>query len=1319
MKTFVLLLIALIVWPAAARAITPEELAFFESRIRPVLAQDCYECHNSRGKAKGGLILDHREALRKGGSSGPALVPGDANASLLIQAIRHEDEDLQMPKAGVMLDAPIIADFVAWVQQGAPDPRDGPPAEADLAADTAWPAVMERRKAWWSFQPIRDPAIPAGDPAKSAIDRFIDAKLVEHDLPPSPAADSLTVVRRVYFALTGLPPTPEQIDLFLVAGASVEKLVDDLLASPAFGEKWARHWMDWIRYAESHGSEGDPKLVNAYFYRDYLIRALNADVPYDQLLREQIAGDLLEHPRINQELGLNESLIGTSHWRMVFHGFSPTDALDEKVRFTDDQINVFSQAFLGLTVSCARCHNHKFDAISQADYYALFGIFGSTRPGRSAADLPETLNAHQSDLAARKPALRKALAKDWLGALAGLQTRLLADKGTAANPGLLAEWRAVRGEADLAAAWEKRRAQWTGERDVAVAQQRWNLGEPATAARWFAYGSGWNGKPALAGEFAIAHEGDRALTGIYPAAVISHALTEKQGARFESPDLHLDAEQDLWILVQGNNGAAARYVVRDYPRSGTIYPVTELKDGTWRWQKYDLAYWKGDDVHLELTTALDAPLLVKDNPRSWFAVREARLVAKGQDAPRDGREFAEPLFESISKPTSLEVLAEGFVSAVRQAVEAWQAGSLSDAQALLLDNCLADGLIPNKLDRLPSAGPLVLAYRGIEAQIPVARRVPVLAEWQGRDQALFTRGDHKKPAEIVPRRFLEAIDVKPYQTSLSGRRELAEDLLREDNPFTRRVIVNRVWHHLFDRGLVATPDNFGRLGEAPTHPELLDYLATRFAAEDGWSLKKLIRRIVLTETWQRSSVPLALALEKDPQNLWLARRSVHRLEAEAIRDALLSVSGQLLPERFVAPAPGRSDYRSVYVEVIRNRLDPFLGTFDAPVPFGAKGRRDVTNVPAQSLALMNDPFVLEASERLGKRFAGAEGDRIQAMWRSALGRIPDQGEAQMAEEFLTQSRAREAELAALRARIGGQIAALEAKVEARLEPVRARLAAELASGKVAPADLKPMAAWSFDHDLKDGVGNLHGRAVGTARVADGALILDGQGCVLTEPIPRSLSVKTLEVLVAITDFDQHAGGVIGVQEQSGGRFDSLVYAERRAGEWMAGSNNFQRTEDFGGTPETETDPVHLVLVYDADGTIHAYRNGQPYGRPYRKDAIADFASASGQVMLGLRHGKAVTPGRMWKGRILEARLYDRALTPAEVLAASGGAPLVTQEQLTAALDPQSRREWSAWRTEIQSLTADRAALGESAAEAQPWNDLAQSILNLKEFIHVR
>jgi len=1312
-----------LLWPAFGFALTPDQVTFFESRIRPILAQDCYECHNSHGKAKGGLILDHREALLQGGDSGPAIVPGDADASLLIQAIRHDDPDLQMPKAGVLLDAPLIADFVTWVNQGAPDPRDAPPAESELAADTSWPSILARRKAWWSFQPIATPEVPPGDPARSPIDRFVDAKLAEQGLPPNPAADRLTLVRRLYFALTGLPPMPEEIDAFLTSGQPVAALVDELLARPAFGEKWARHWLDWIRYAESHGSEGDPKLVNAHYFRDYLIRALNTDVPYDQLVREQIAGDLLEKPRINRDLGLNESLIGTAHWRMVFHGFSPTDALDEKVRFTDDQINVFSQAYLGLTVSCARCHNHKFDAISQADYYALFGIFGSTRPGRAAADLPEVLHARDGELAVRKSEIRQALSRDWLAALPGLKRRLLADSGKDGNPGLLAEWRAVRGEGDLAAAWERRRAQWKSEQDPGTAVRRWELGQPAVAEQWFAYGSGWKGEPARPGEFAIAPEGEFAVTGIYPASVLSHAVTSKQGARFESPDVHLDEETDLWVLVRGDGGATARYVVHDYPRSGTIYPVTELKAGPWRWQKYELAYWKNDDVHLELTTAMDAPLLAKENSRSWFAVREARLVIKGQAAPVVRREFAGPLFDAVHEPATPETLADGFVSTVQGAINAWAAGSLSDAQALLLDDCVSDNLLPNKLDRLPSARPVILAYREIEAQVPVARRVPGLAEWRGRDQPLFVRGDHKKPSEIIPRRFLDAIDPSPYQTAESGRRQLAEDLLREDNPFTRRVIVNRIWHHLFDRGLVASPDNFGRLGEPPSHPELLDYLATHFVAEQGWSLKSLIRSIVRTEAWQRSTEPSALAREKDPQNLWLSHRNVHRLEAEAIRDSLLAVSGRLSSDRFVSPSGGSSSNRSIYVEVIRNRLDPFLATFDAPIPFGAKGRRDITNVPAQSLALMNDPFVLEAARRLAVRCGveASETDRIRSMWRLALGRLPADPEIDEALKFLTQARIREQELAARRARIDGQIAGLEVADEGRLAPVRARLVEALRKGQAEPSrpNLHPVAEWTFDGDLRDSIGGLHGKAEGTARIVDGALVLDGEGFVATAPLDRSLASKTLEVIVRMTNFDQRSGGVMTVQDTSGGVFDSLVFAERRPGEWMAGSNSFARSDDFNGAPEAESGSVHLALVYAGDGTITAYRNGQSYGKGYRKANPVAFAAGQTQIVFGLRHGNRVHPGRMWQGQVLEARLYDRALTPEEVRETASGVPQVTRERILAALDPAAREACESARAEMERLRIERSSLGDTAGETQAWTDLAQSILNLKEFIHLR
>ncbi len=374
-----------------ASALEPWEIEFFENKIRPVLVQDCYECHRTGKKTKGGLALDHRQAVLDGGDSGPAIKPGNPSDSLLLKAIRHEIEDLDMPKNGAKLDDPVIADFERWIRMGAPDPRDQPSSEQEIATDTEWESVLERRKSWWSFQLPKMPPVPAAGVSGSdrPVDRFIDAKLAGNDLVPMKRADKRTLIRRLSFALKGLPPTSDQIEVFLrnEDPGAYEKLVDEYLASPRFGERWARHWMDWIRYAESHGSEGDPMIPNAWRYRDYLIRALNADVPYDQLVREHLAGDLLANPRINTELGLNESAIGPAQLRMVFHGFAPTDALDELVKFSDDQINVVSKAFMGLTVSCARCHNHKFDPISQTDFYSWYGIMTSGRPGMVRVDV--------------------------------------------------------------------------------------------------------------------------------------------------------------------------------------------------------------------------------------------------------------------------------------------------------------------------------------------------------------------------------------------------------------------------------------------------------------------------------------------------------------------------------------------------------------------------------------------------------------------------------------------------------------------------------------------------------------------------------------------------------------------------------------------------------------------------------------------------------------------------------------------------------------------------------------------------------------------
>ncbi|MEC8973656.1 MAG: DUF1553 domain-containing protein, partial [Verrucomicrobiota bacterium] len=410
----------------------------------------------------------------------------------------------------------------------------------------------------------------------------------------------------------------------------------------------------------------------------------------------------------------------------------------------------------------------------------------------------------------------------------------------------------------------------------------------------------------------------------------------------------------------------------------------------WRWQSWSLNYWEGDEAHLEVTTAGEQAILTVNKPNSWFGVSDLAILDNGQPAPRE--DFAghvAPLFAK-GDPGNAKGLAKRYSAVLRRSIRAWQRDRMSDEQAQFLRFFVRNGWLSNTLETAPEVAPLVELYRRLEAEVPVPRRAPGVIEAEAVDRPLFVRGNHKQPAEAVPRRFLEAFDATPFATKYSGRLELAKAMLHPDNPLTARVIVNRLWHHLLGRGLVATPDNFGKLGESPSHPDLLDHLARRFVA-GGWSIKKLIREIMLTRTFQLAAMPTSKAREMDPDNRLLTRARVRRLEAEAIRDAMLQASGSL--DR--TPLGGSDNFdtnrRSLYVRLIRNRLDPFLTVFDAPVPASTKGRRDETNVPAQSLTMMNDPFVLSLAERLAKRVRDDEKletaeAQISKMFRLTLNR---------------------------------------------------------------------------------------------------------------------------------------------------------------------------------------------------------------------------------------------------------------------------------------------------------------------------------------------
>ena len=1200
---------------ASLHAATPEQVEFFESRIRPILAQECYECHSEATKQKGGLVLDSRPGWQKGGDSGDVLKPGDPANSLLMTSIRHEgEEDLHMPKNGAKLDAKVLADFERWIREGAVDPRDQAPSKEQIAKETDWSAVLQRRKDWWAFKPL------AQSTSLKSIDEFIDAALAKEGISPAPRADEETLKRRVSFVLTGLPPQKSE-------STDLKSEIEVLLNSPHFGEKWARHMMDWVRYAESYGSEGDPAIPYASRYRDYLIRAFNEDVKWPQLIQEAIAGDLLPQPRLRD--GINESAIGIAQLRMVLHGFSPVDSLDEMVTFTDNQIDTVTKAFQALTVSCARCHNHKFDPISQTDFYALYGIFTSTHPAVIDARAPGEGDDIRAQLTALKKQIKAALLNDTTS------------------------------------------------------------GEPKSAdetdLKWFGM------QRTAAGEFSVTEKGLR----IHPAGFVSDTLSTKERAVVFSERFKCEGGT-LWFRVAGNGGVKAKYVVQNYPRTGTIHKAVELKDAKdekLAWRSLDLEFWKGDEIFLQVATAADMPAEHKADERSWFVLADARIT-------KDGKAPPEP---EASKATPEQLFAR------------WKANTLSSADAEALNAHLQKQKLPEKVLAL------LKKYREVEQTLPMPVRVPGVIEADAKDAPLFTRGDHKMPAEMVKRRFFDALDPAPFQTKQSGRLELAERMAdMKNNPLTARVIVNRVWHHVFGRGIVASTDNFGKLGDLPTHPELLDHLASEFIASGG-SIKGLLRSILNSKTFQRASEMSDVRSQKS--DLLLAHWPVRRLEAEAVRDSILTLTGKLDAKLFGESVGSGDERRSVYVKVIRNALDPFLTTFDAPVPFSTRGNRDSTNVPAQSLTLLNDPNVIGWARDWALRMlkAGDDAARVRQMFREAFFREASAEEVTQSLAYLKGIEAENAAQGRELAEAREKLAQTNQSIAAIFEPARAKLLQQRPAMPAAGSLPEPLAEWLFESGLKDEKGKLDLKPVGDAHVENGALVLNGGSMAQSGSLPKTLRAKTFEAWVMLDDLKQQGGGVLTVQGKDGVLFDSLVFGEKQAGHWVAGSNFFERSELFEGSEEKEaaSRPVHMAIVYQPDGSVSGYRDGKPYGRTYRKAPGAIFEAEASEVLLGCRHGSP-SGNRGLRGRIFRARLYDRALTQPEIAqTAKFEAGTITEADLLAALSHEQRAEVQRLQGQRDQLTRDLPSAPPEDARVLAWTSLAQSLLNLKEFIYLR
>ena len=1103
--------------PATAQAPAPAvperegaaQAEFFESVVRPLLADNCYACHSARVDPPfGGLRLDSREGLLAGGDSGPVVVPGLPAESALVE--RLHGRPVLMPPAGA-LSAGGIAALARWVEMGAPWPET-----SSVAPDPSAPFDLpERQRNHWAWQPVQDappPAVAGGAWPATAVDRFLLARLEAAGLAPAPDADRAALIRRLSFDLRGLPPTPAEIARFLGddSPAAYAGLVDRFLASPRFGERWARHWMDLVRYSESHGSEGDPDIPFAWRYRDYLIRALNSDVPYDQLVREHLAGDLLPDPRLDAGGRINESMLGPAHFRLVEHGFQPVDPWEDRVKWTDNQVDVASKAFLGLTVSCARCHDHKFDAISQQDYYALFGTLYGARPTMRAIDAPAVLRTNQEVLAARKAEIRGRLADAWgaaaeragAGLLAGLQPetgdagdagggegpgaaeKAAGDAGRTADPtsgSVLAAWRALAAvdPADFPRAWRDLRAHWEAE----IAERErfnaehfeplWDLGGPDYALT-VGHGTGRTEAPSRPGEFAIERRGDRLLNGVYPGGAYTHLLSTKHPGVIQTPRFRIDSDY-LSFLVLGGGLSFVQLIIENYPvpRGGIYHLRYSPKTDEMTWAQWDTEFWKGFTAYVEFATQDDATRFQLDPEDSRLRHRPARrgdgrsFIGAGRivshDEPRTPKETVVPLLwllggfagaspagaqassaavtptgdrmARFEAPSSRQDLAELIGRRAGEAVAAWRDDRLTEQQAVFLDELVRADLLPRSLEELVDLRAPVAEYRRLERAVPVPRRAPGVVEEAAPDQPLLVRGSHRNPGDVVPRGFLTAVDGRPYRDPGRVRLHLAEAITAPDNPLAARVAVNRVWRHLFGHGIVRTVDNFGRLGDPPSHPALLDYLAHGFV-DDGYSIKRLVRRLVLSRAYRMSSRPAARAAEIDPSNRLLQHANLRRLDAEAIRDAMLSISGRLDPMMYGPSVPvhyaarrglteGDPDNgpvdgdgrRSIYQEIRRNAHNPFLEVFDLPKPATTRGQRDTTNVPAQSLALLNSPFVIGQAAEWGRRLAEGEAasvdGRIRHMFVKALGRPPEEAELARVTDYLNAAAERGAERALL------------------------------------------------------------------------------------------------------------------------------------------------------------------------------------------------------------------------------------------------------------------------------------------------------------------
>ncbi len=899
--------------PADGASADPKALEFFENKVRPLLVERCLECHGAE-KQKGNLRLDSLAAILKGGDSGPALVAGKPEASRLVQAIGYTS-DIKMPPKSKLPERE-IADLTQWVKLGAPWPNAKP--NGDPVTKPAGKGITAEQRAFWTFQPVVEPAVPAVrqlEWVKSPLDRFILARLEAAGLEPAPAANKLTLIRRATFDLTGLPPTIDDVNAFLAdqSDNAFARIVDRLLASPRYGERWGRHWLDVARFADSNGLDENLAYANAYRYRDNVIDAFNRDKPFSRFVQEQIAGDLLSPESPDRPF---EGLIATGFLCLGAKMLAEDDPVKMQMDIIDEQVDTFGRTFLGLTLGCARCHDHKFDPIPTDDYYALAGIFKSTKTMTSfsvVASWQERPLANPEELHAQQEHQRKISDKQG-------EVNRLVDKS---NKQLLDDARAH-----------------AGDYFAAAVQQQDAAGKPLVAPASPA--DGYRLKSDIVEQWSQALE--------QPAAEVNSPFAVWHAWRKESQ-----------LPAADSSPLAARFADLEPTSSAAIVA------------RYAKLFAEADEAWKKLLAGAVQPATAIDDP-ALEPLRKLLYDPKG--------------------PLAIPKNSEKFYPADEQ------------AQLAALQN----------------------EVKALQQTLPKLPETMAVSEDTTENLRVHLRGSHLTLGGSVARRFprvFSADEPAALDSEGSGRRQLADWLVRPEHPLTSRVMVNRVWHWHFGEGLVRSPDNFGTLGERPTHPELLDWLARRFV-EQGWSLKALHRLIMLSSTYQMNTAMNSRAAQADPENRLWWRMNRRRHEAEALRDGLLAACGTLdltmggtmVPTKNhdyvtgtgsnLPPNLYNSQRRSIYLPVVRSALYDVFQSFDFADPSVMNGRRDTTTVAPQALFMMNSQLVAQGTRSWALRLLqdppADDAARVEAIYQQAYSRPATASEAGRALQFVNHYR---------------------------------------------------------------------------------------------------------------------------------------------------------------------------------------------------------------------------------------------------------------------------------------------------------------------------